>query len=328
MKRVAKPAGKYNIVIEEALLPVPGPGEVRIKAVCTLISAGSELGSRYRVEQAVDHERMGYSMAGVVDALGDGVQHYAVGDRVIASAPHAEYVVRRAQPNGPSDRQSVFLLRDDLSFEQGAYHPLIRGAVTWVEIEAIKPGDTVVVLGQGLVGSLIMQVAKANGRGRIVAIDALDRRVQLARQLGADVAVHAGREDPVAAVRRLTNGLGAEVVVYAVGGPAGPKAFEQAQDMVAPGGLLHHIGLNEQGPLPLYSSKIQRRRLLGAYYGLAAGARSNQLALELLASGAVPVERMTTHRFPFTRAAEAFRLLEDTPGEAMGVILQWDGAAG
>ena len=323
MKRVAKPEGKYNIVIEEVPLPEPGPGEVRIKAVSTLISAGSELGSRYRREHAVDHDRMGYSMAGVVDSVGEGVAHYEIGDRVIASAPHAEYVVRRAHETSPADLQNVFPMRDDVSFEQGAYHPLTRGAVTWVEIEEIQPGDTVVVVGQGLVGSLIMQAAKANGHGRVVAIDALDLRVQLAHDLGADIVIHAGKENPVASVLRLTNGLGAEVVVYAVGGPAGPKAFEQAQDMLAPGGLLHHIGINEDQPLPLYSGKIQRRRILGGYYGQTAGARSNHRAMDLLARGAVETERMTTHRFAFTQASEAFALLETRPGEAMGVILEW-----
>ena len=328
MKRVAKAAGRFNIVIEEVPTPEPGPDEVRIKTARTLISAGSELGSRYRRDHAVEHERMGYSLAGVVDAVGEGVEHYAVGDRVVAGAPHAEFVVRNVSPALSSDRVSVFLLRDDLSFDQGTYWPLARGAVTWVEIEDIQPNDTVVVMGQGLVGSSIMQVAKANGKGRIIAVDALEKRVELARELGADVVINAAEVDPVAVVRRLTNGLGAEVVVYAVGGPAGPRAFEQAQDMLATGGLLHHIGLNEEQALPLHSGKIQRRRLLGGYYGHPAAARESYRAQELLASGAIDADRMTSHHFAFTRAAEAFDLLQNRPGEAMGVILDWDHLGG
>ena len=94
MKRVAKPEGKFNVIIEDAPMPEPGPGEVRVKAVRSLISRGSEMGGRYTREYAVNPESMGYSLAGIVDAVGDGVEHYAVGDRVVASAPHAQYTVR------------------------------------------------------------------------------------------------------------------------------------------------------------------------------------------------------------------------------------------
>ena len=324
MKRVAKPAGKFNIVLEEAPIPEPGPDEVRIKAVRTLISRGSEIGRRYTREEAIDPEIMGYSHAGVIDAVGAEIDHYAPGDRVVASAPHAEYVVRSARPASPEDRPLVFPLPPEITWDQAPYCGLTGGALTWVEIEQIQPNDVVVILGQGLVGSLMMQVAKADGNGYIVAVDALDTRCELAAELGADTVVNAAREDPVRAVRKLTNGVGADIVVYAVGGPAGPQAFEQAQEMLAVGGLLHLVGLYEDQPLPLYSGKIQGRRLLGGYYGLSKGAAQTRRALDLVASGAVRTDHMTTHHFPFTRAADAFELLYRRLSEALGVLLDWD----
>ncbi len=147
MKRVAKPAGRFNVVIEEAPFPEPQADEIRVRAVRSLLSRGSEIGARYTREHAIDPERMGYSLAGVVDAVG------------------------------------------------------------------------------------------------------------------------------------------ADVVVYAVGGPAGPKAFDQGLDMLAVGGLLHLIGLYEDQPLPLSSGKIQRRRLLGAYYRQIVNPGCARRAMELLASG-------------------------------------------
>ena len=128
----------------------------------------------------------------------------------------------------------------------------------------------------------------------------------------------------MAAVRRLTNGAGAHLVVYAVGGPAGPKAFDQGLDMLGTDGTLHLIGLYEDQDLSLPSGKIQRRRILGGYYGCTIGLASYRRAMSLLASGAVQAERMTTHRFPFTDAGEAFDLLWNRPGEALGVLLEWD----
>ena len=323
MKRLIKPEGRHRIEIEEAPIPDPGPGEVRVKAVCSLISRGSELGARYTREHAVSPDIMGYSMAGTVDAMGDGVDHLEIGDRVVALAPHAQYVVRSARLGGPRDQTWIMPMTEGLSFDSAPYYPLTAGAVTWVEVEEIKSQDTVVVLGQGLVGSLILQVIKANGAGMVVAVDALENRCKLAAEFGADAVINAREEDPVRAVKRLTNGIGADIVVYAVGGPAGPAAFEQGLDMLAVDGLLHLIGLYEDQPLSLPSGKIQRRKLLGGYYRTNAGAHQSRRAMELLATGAIRTERMTSHRFPWHRGAAAFALLHQRPGEALGVLLDW-----
>ncbi len=324
MKRLAKPEGKYQLVVEEAPVPEPGPGEVRVKAVRSLISRGSEMGARYTREHAVSPDIMGYSMAGTVDAVGAGVSHLAPGDHVVSLAPHAEYTVQPATADGPAGQARVVALPEDVDFDRAPYYPLAVGAVTWVEIGQSGPTDTVVILGQGLVGSLMLQVMKASGRGYVIAVDALDRRCELAADLGADRVVNAGEEDPVAAVRKLTNGAGAHLVVYAVGGPAGPKAFEQGLDMLGVDGTLHLIGLYEDQPLSLPSGKIQRRRLLGGYYGQRSGLSAYRRAMSLLATGAIDTGRMTTHRFPFLEGAAAFDLLWNRPGEALGVLLEWD----
>ncbi|MEE3263298.1 MAG: zinc-binding dehydrogenase [Candidatus Latescibacterota bacterium] len=324
MKRLAKPEGRYNLVVEDAPIPEPAAGEVRLKAVRSLISRGSEMGARYTRDHAVSPDVMGYCMAGTIDAVGEGVGHFEVGDRVVALSPHAEYSVRRANADSPADMSWVVALPDDVSWDAAPYYPLASGSVTWVDIEEIGPDDTVVILGQGLVGSLMLQVMKARGNGYIVAVDALDGRCQMAADLGADRVINAAEEDPVAAVGKLTNGSGAHLVVYAVGGPAGPRAFEQGLDMLGVDGTLHLVGLYEDEPLSLPSSKIQRRRVLGGYYGQRIGLSSYRRAMQLLASGQVNAERMTTHRFDYTESAAAFDLLWNHPGDALGVLLEWD----
>ena len=324
MQRVIKPAGQFNIQLEDVPVPEPGPGEVRIKAVRSLISRGSEIGARYTRTHAVSPEIMGYSLAGTVDALGAGVDCYDIGDPVVALAPHAEYAVRPAVLSSTAEQPQVFPILDGVDFDQAPYWPLVAGAVTWVDIEEIGNNDTVVILGQGLVGSLMLQVARHNGQGRLMAVDALDSRCALAEEFGADAVVNAAAEDPVAALRRLTRGAGADIVVYAVGGPAGLAVFDQGLDMLAPGGLLHLIGLYEDAPLPLSSGKIQRRKILGGYYGEGIGSGTAYRAMQLLRNGAIQTERMTTHRMPFTEAARAFDLLYTNMGEALGVLLDWE----
>ena len=254
MRQVVKPVGATSVEVAEVPIPEPGPGQVRIKAVRSLISRGSETGrltigpddDRYSREEAAGRPKeLGYSLAGVVDALGSGVARHWLGQRAVAREPHADYVVV-IPPATPDDRPDVFPIPDGVSYETAAYWTLAAGAATWVDIEDVRPKDVVAVLGQGLVGSLILQVHKAAGHGPIVAVDALELRCDLAERLGADVVVDAAREDPVEAVRSITAGVGADVVVYAVGGAGGGTAFAQALDMLAVGGLLHLVGLTSR----------------------------------------------------------------------------------
>ena len=324
MKRLAKPAGRFNLTFEEVSIPEPGPSEVRVKAVRSLISRGSEIGRRYTRDEAIDPRMMGYSMSGVVDAVGDAVTHLEVGDRVVVSAPHADYVVEDATVKTADDRPLVYPIDPAVDFDIAPYWGLTSGCVTWAHAEEAKPTDTVVVVGQGLVGSLLMQVHKANGIRRVVAVDALDLRCELADQLGADLVINAAREDPVRAVHKLTSGLGAEIVVYAVGGPAGPKAFDQSLEMLAGGGLLHLIGRYEDEALPFWTHKFAGKRMFEGYFAQAKGMAEARRGMDLLATGVVDARRMTTHQFAFAEAIEAFDLLYTRAGETLGVLLDWN----
>ncbi len=321
MKRIIKPEDSYEVKLEETNIPDPQPGEIRIKAACSLISRGSELG--FNAQNPTEQVTPGYSMAGTVDALGTGVNHLEIGDPVVALAPHAQYGVQSALVSDPREQTWVMPMPPNLSFDSAPYYPLTAGAVSWVEIENIAPQNTVVILGQGLVGSLILQVIKANGAGNVIAIDVLENRCTLAGELGADTVINGLLQDPVKVVKHLTNGIGADIVVYAVGGAAGPVAFEQGLDMLAVDGLIHLIGLNEDQPLSLSSRKIQRRKLLGGYYQTNVGATQSRRAMELLVSGKIQTARMTSHCFPWYQAADAFSLLDQKPGEALGVLLDW-----
>ena len=269
---------------------------------------------------------MGYSMAGVVDALGEGVEHLAVGDRVGAVAPHAQYVVGAAIPERQVKLPEILLLSPGVGWDQAPYWMLTASAVRWTDIAPFERDNVIVILGQGLVGSLILQVMRSIDAGRLIAIDAAPLRCELAAALGADHVINAADEDPVAAVRRLSDGIGADLVVYAVGGPAGPTAFKQGMEMLADGGTLHLIGKYEQQYLPLSSGIIQSRRIVGGFFGGQWHARGGAPApLALIESGAIGnPDRMTTHRFPYTRAPEAFHLLHDHPDQTLGVLLDWD----
>ena len=323
MKRLSKQSGRFNLVLEEVPIPEPGPREVRVKAVRSLISRGSEIGRRYTREEAIDPQMMGYSMSGLVDAVGSDITHLELGDRVVVSAPHADYVVEDATIRNVDDRPLVYPIDPSVDFNTAPYWGLTSGCVTWAVGEAAHPTDTVVIVGQGLVGNLLMQVHKANGVRRVIAIDALDIRCEIADKLGADVVINTAYEDPVRAVHKLTTGVGAEIVVYAVGGPAGPKAFDQSLEMLASGGLLHLIGRYEDQALPFWTHKFAGKRMFEGYFMRSKGMAEARRGMDLLASGVVKASQMTTHRYAFTEASAAFDLLYNRAEETLGVLLDW-----
>jgi threonine dehydrogenase-like Zn-dependent dehydrogenase len=321
-RRVAKIEGAYNIVIEEALIPEIAPSEVLIQTERTLISRGSEIWRRYVRPEAIEHRMMGYSLAGRIVEVGAQVEGFAPGDRVAAGAPHAEYVA--VEVVEPRTRPSVVHLPEKVSTEAATFWPLMTSSVLWMWETGVQGTDTMVIQGQGLVGSCCMQAAKAEVNPRVIAVDALPLRCELAERLGADVVIDASAEDSVAAVGRLTDGQGADIVVEAVGGRAGVRAFAQAQDMVRRGGLIQVLGLYEEEPLPLYSAKIQGRRLVGGYQDAGVRPQGSKRVLQLLEQGKVGTEEMITHRFPFEQAAEAFDMLYNRLGETMAVLLVWE----
>ena len=319
MLQVTKPEGFGNIQLEEVPMPEINPRQIRVETDTTLISRGSELFRRYIREDAVPPSIMGYSLTGIVDAVGAEVAGYQVGERVMVVAPHAQYVV--AEPNATDGR--IVSLFDDVSFEAGTFLPLATSAVAWSDSSGVKAGDTVVVLGQGLVGSLMMQVLRGYNPERIITVDALPLRCELSTQLGADVSINADEIDPVEEVRRLTDGKGADLVIDCVGGYAGIKSFEQAQDMTRQFGTIQLIALYQQAPLPLHSSKMMSKRLVAGILTDEPRSQIAARALEKIQNGEIRASDMTTHRFHYTEAKAAFDLLWNTPGDALGVLIKW-----
>jgi threonine dehydrogenase-like Zn-dependent dehydrogenase len=322
MFRVAKPEGIGNIILEDVPIPDVGERDVLVRNKISLISRGSEILRRYMHADAIDPAIMGYSVAGVVEKVGaEAAERFQPGDRVIAVAPHAQFVI---QDIDSMDGTRVWPLPASIPFAQGAFLPLTCGAVWWAHTSGIQPGDTVVVLGQGLAGNLVMQSARQYLLERLIAVDVIDVRCALAAQLGADVVINAAEDDPVAAVMALTNDKGANVVIDCVGGRAGIKSFAQALDMSARGGTIHLIGLYHGEPLPLDAGKIQGKKLLGGYYTDLSRAVMQARAIELVERGHIQLAPLISHRFPYTSAKEAYDLLYDRLAEAIGVLLVWE----
>ncbi|MDE0222194.1 MAG: zinc-binding dehydrogenase [Spirochaetaceae bacterium] len=322
MWRAAKGEGVGNVFLEQVPVPEPGPEEVLTRTRVSLISRGSELWRRYVMEGPVSPSSMGYSTTGIVEAAGDSVRGFATGDRVVATAPHAEYSLCSLAADARADR--LHRLHPELSFEQGTFHPLASSGAGWAQALEITADDRVAVLGQGLVGSLVMQFARRFRPAQLIAVDTLEIRCRIAREVGAPEVVHAGEEDPVEAVRRLTGGEGASIVVDCVGGPPGIASFEQAQKMLAPGGLIQVNAKYQNAPLPLDVDSFQGKRVLVSFPPTADRAAMASTAMAAMAAGEVQVEPLVTHRLPGRELKAGYDLLYEHPEQALGVLFSWE----
>ncbi|MFF2009578.1 alcohol dehydrogenase catalytic domain-containing protein [Streptomyces sp. NPDC058195] len=163
----------------------------------------------------------------------------------------------------------------------------------------VRPGDTVVVVGAGPVGLAAIITARLYSPGRIVAVDLAESRLEAARRLGADATATAD-EGPEQLVTDLTDGLGADVVMEAVGVP---ETFEMCTRMVRPGGRVANIGVHGR-PASLHLEDLWNKDIT-ITTGLVDTA-STPVLLSMMASGRLPAAELVTHRFELGQMEEAY----------------------
>jgi alcohol dehydrogenase len=207
-----------------------------------------------------------------------------------ARVPFADTSVHKV-PESLTDEQVLFLA-DILptAYEVG----VLSGGV--------KPGDVVAIVGAGPIGLATIMTAKLYTPGTIVAIDLADARLEQARAFGADVVVNNARENAVERVFELTNGLGADVAIEAVGVP---ETFELCADLVRPSGRVANVGVHGH-PATLHLEKLWIRDVT-ITTGLVDTTTTPQL-MRLIEEGRLDPRPFATHRFPLAGTEAAYDL--------------------
>ncbi|MFD5448140.1 MULTISPECIES: zinc-dependent alcohol dehydrogenase family protein [unclassified Streptomyces] len=163
----------------------------------------------------------------------------------------------------------------------------------------VRPGDTVVVVGAGPIGLAAIATARLFAPERVIAVDVAASRLEAARKLGAEVVADA-REGPEQLVEDLTDGLGADVVVEAVGVP---ETFETCTRMVRPGGHVANIGVHGK-PVTLHLEDLWIKNVT-ITTGLV-DTHSTPTLLRMATAGRLPLTQLMTHTFPLDRMEEAY----------------------
>jgi L-iditol 2-dehydrogenase len=331
--RAAVHAGAGEIRLETRPAPEIGPGEILLRVRgCGL--CGSDL-AKLR-GPATRPAVLGHEVVGEVAAVGAGVQDLRPGERVVV-AHHvpcgACHYCRRGSasmcrafrasnldPGGfaeyvrvPAEnvRHATFRVPTGMADAVAAFTEPLGCCVRAVRRAAIQADDTVLVVGLGAMGCLLLQLARLRG-AHVVATDPLPARRALAETLGARPAVVP--EDVADALAGPSEGRGADVVVLTAGAPALVRA---ALGWVRDGGAVHLFVGEGEGPLPV--GDLYRRELtLTATYSSSPDDLSE--AFRLLQCGAVRVAELCSHRVPLERLTEAVGLMERR--EALKVFVE------
>jgi threonine dehydrogenase-like Zn-dependent dehydrogenase len=335
------------VTLEDYDEPPLGAGEVRLQTLFSGISAGTEL-TQYRgsnpyltkrwdperrlfVEGAVSLEYpvrgVGYEEVGRVVELGPGAEGVDEGDVVYGTWGHRSSHVVQA------DWAAARRLPPDADPVTGVFSRIGAIALNSVLDADIHVGEWVAIFGQGVPGLIATQLATLNG-GAVIAVDAIEPRLELARRTGAVETVDVSREDAGDAIKALTDGRGADVSIELSGVAA---ALHGAVRSTAYNSRVVASGFLQGGAAQLFLGEEFHHNRIEIVCSQIGGVsprldhrwdlrRLERTFMRLQAEGRVDLRPLISHTFPVADAAEAFELLDERPHEAVQVVLAFEDA--
>jgi L-iditol 2-dehydrogenase len=205
------------------------------------------------------------------------------------------------------------------SYAEAAVSEPLACALNGQELAGVGKGDTVVVTGAGPIGCLHVRLARARGAGRVFLIDInAERLTQSAERVHPDATIDSSAVDPVDEVHKLTDGRGADVIITAA---ASGKAQMEALEMAAPRARISLFGgLPKDDPFIQLNSNTVHYRELTVVGASGSTPAHNRTALNLIASGEVPVDDLITDRLPLEQVTEAIQRVMS--GSSIKVVIE------
>ena len=307
--------------------PKPQPRQVLLRALNTLISPGTERAFFLNLENTDPEFPFcpGYSFVGEVIAVGDDVGALKPGERVVRRAAHQSHAL--------VDASACLKAPAHVTDEDAAFFALLAIAMQAVRKARIELGESVAVVGAGVVGILAMRLARLSGGLPVVGIDLDERRLDLAKQVAADeVLISDDRvQDKLSA---LLGAAGAEVVIELTGAPAAVvTAFQLAatRGRVVLGGSTRGVtsevnfyrDVHKKGLLVIGGHESTRPQWEDSP-GYWTPMREYAVCLDLMARDRVRTAPLITQRYNWREFPTAYARLADWDREVMGMIIEWD----
>ena len=345
--------GVNDVRLETVPVPKIVPGEVLVRVhtcgICGTdlkkISSGSHSAPRI----------FGHETSGVVAAIGEGVDNFRAGDRVVVFhhipcgkcfyCQHKTFAQCKtykkvgctagfeASGGGFAEyvrvmnwivRHGTVRIPDGVSFEQACFVEPVNTCMKGIERLGPQPGETVLVIGQGPIGLILSALARRMG-AIVITSDLYPQRLTISKRLGLGTTLDASRTDTVKAVRELTEGRGADAAIVAVGGNA---LIRTALGAVRPGGRVLLFAQTVRGETPIDPATIcvDEKTLLGSY---SASVEQQEESVRFVMNREMDLEALISHRFPLASSVEALNVAAHPQPDSMKIVIQpgssWEG---
>lgn len=347
--RAAVLMGPGDIRVVDKPVPEPGPGQVLVRvALCG--TCGTDLkifGGHFPQTPPFGSFTPGHEWTGTVAALGEGVDEFAVGDRVCsevhagcgrcdncvigrytaclnyakpgkgqrasgitADGGFAEYVVH--------ETKALYALPETVTFEDSVLITTAGTGLYGISVAGgYMVGEDVVVFGPGAVGLMTVALCRQLGARSVILVGTRDSRLDAGRRLGADEVINARQEDVVPRILELTGGRGADWVIESSGGSEVPQ---QAVEATKRGGRIVFVAFYP-GPVTFDLSSVVRGDIT-LYTSRGEGGNNVKRAVALAERGRLNAGSLISHRFRLDDIAEAFRVVREREGDPLKVVIE------
>ena len=346
--------GVNDVRLETVPVPKIGTGEMLVRVhscgVCGTdlkkISTGSHSAPRI----------FGHETSGVVAAVGEGVQTYRPGDRVMVfhhipcrqcfycqNKTFAQCTTYKKvgctagfEPSGGGFAEYVRVtdwvvehgtvrIPDGVSFEQACFVEPVNTCMKGIEALRLRRGETVLAIGQGPIGIILSVLARQTG-ATLITSDLYPERLRIGSSFGLELTIDASQANVVDRVRELTQGRGADAVILAVGGNS---LIRTAMDAARPGGRVLLFAQTQHGEALIDPAAVcvDEKALVGSY---SASVDLQDESIRFVMNRVMDLERLVSHRFPLSESPQALDLAAHPQPSSMKIMIQpgstWEGS--
>lgn len=338
--------GKEDVRLETVAVPQIEPGEILIR-VHTCGICGTDL-KKIATGSHSAPRIFGHETVGKIVAVGNGVENFGVGDRVMvfhhipcghcyycrhkvfAQCPVYKKVGATAgfEPSGGGFaeyvramdwivQKGVVKIPDSVSYEQASFIEPVNTCMKAIESLRIEPGEVILVIGQGPIGIMLAVLARRAG-ATVITSDLYSQRLKISESYGLRHNVDASVCDPLVLVRELSEGRGADAVILAT---VGNSLIRPAIEAARPGGRVMLFAQTQRSEVVIDPAAVcvDEKTLLGSY---SASVDLQDENVRLVFSGEVDFARLVTHRFSLQEAVEALQLAAHPGPDSMKIVIQ------